>query len=152
MTVKKLTFAAVIAAVYAALTIYLAPISYGPVQCRISEVLCILPLFSPVAVWGLFVGCLIANIFTGSVIDVIFGSVTTLVAAYLTYKTRKNVYIAMIFPVILNALVVGGYLAVLYEGIPIYLSMLYVGIGQLGSCMGLGLPLYKLIKKKNFKI
>ncbi len=151
MTVKKLTIGAAIAAIYATLTIFLSPISYGPVQCRISEALCILPAFTPVAVWGLFVGCLIANIFTGSLIDVVLGSLTTLLAAVLTYKTRKNIYVAMLFPVILNALVVGSYLAVLYEGVPVLLSILYVGVGQAVSCYGLGLPLYKLLKKKNIK-
>ena len=90
MNVKKLTFGAAIAAIYAVLTIFLAPISYGPLQCRISEALCILPVLSPTAVWGLFVGCLVANIFTGSLVDVIFGSLTTLIAAILTYKTRKK--------------------------------------------------------------
>ena len=152
MSVKKLTLGAVIAAIYAALTIFLAPISYGPVQCRISEALCILPVFTPTAVWGLFVGCVIANIFTGSLVDVIFGSLTTLLAAILTCKTRKNVYLAVFFPVILNAVVVGSYLAILYEGVPIFLSILYVGAGQAVSCCGLGLPLYKLLKKKNIKI
>ena len=151
MTVKKLTIGAAIAAIYATLTNFLSPISYGPVQCRISEALCILPAFTPVAVWGLFVGCLIANIFTGSLIDVVLGSLTTLLAAVLTYKTRKNIYVAMLFPVILNALVVGSYLAVLYEGVPVLLSILYVGVGQAVSCYGLGLPLYKLLKKKNIK-
>ena len=149
MSVKKLTFGAAIAAIYAALTIFLAPISYGPLQCRISEALCILPVLSPTAVWGLFVGCLVANIFTGSLVDVIFGSLTTLIAAILTYKTRKNIYIAMIFPVVLNALIVGSYLAIIYGGIPIILSMLYVGVGQAVSCYVIGIPLYKLIKNKN---
>lgn len=149
MNVKKLTFGAAIAAIYAVLTIFLAPISYGPLQCRISEALCILPVLSPTAVWGLFVGCLVANIFTGSLVDVIFGSLTTLIAAILTYKTRKNIYIAMIFPVVLNALIVGSYLAIIYGGIPIILSMLYVGLGQAVSCYVIGIPLYKLIKNKN---
>ncbi len=149
MNVKKLTFGAAIAAIYAVLTIFLAPISYGPLQCRISEVLCILPAMSPTAVWGLFVGCLVANIFTGSLVDIIFGSLTTLIAAILTYKTRKNIYVAMIFPVALNAIIVGTYLAIIYGGIPILLSMLYVGLGQAISCYVIGIPLYKLIKNKN---
>ena len=149
MSVKKLTIGAAIAAIYAVLTIFLAPISYGPLQCRISEALCVLPAFSPIAVWGLFVGCLVANIFTGSLVDIIFGSLTTLIAAILTYKTRKNIYVAMIFPVVLNALIVGTYLAIIYGGIPIFLSILYVGLGQAISCYCLGIPLHKLIKKKN---
>ena len=149
MSVKKITFGAAIATIYAVLTIFLAPISYGPLQCRISEALCILPAFSPIAIWGLFVGCVVANIFTGSLIDIIFGSLTTFIAAILTYKTRKNIYVAMIFPVVLNALIVGSYLALIYGGIPILLSIFYVGLGQAISCYVIGIPLYKLIKNKN---
>ena len=92
-----------IAALYAALTLVFAPISFGAVQCRVSEVLCILPLFFPDAVWGLFVGCFISNVFMGSVLDMTLGALTTLVAAFLTYKTRKNLYLAIFFPVILES-------------------------------------------------
>ena len=146
MKIEKLTRGAMIAAIYAALTLILAPISFGAVQCRVSEVLCILPMFFPEAVVGLFVGCFIANVMMGSVLDIILGSLTTLLAAFLTYKTRKKPYLAIFFPVILNALIVGGYISLMYEGLPILLSMLYVGIGQAVACYGLGLPLYYILK------
>ena len=148
MKLSKLTRGAMIAALYAALTLIFAPISFGAVQCRVSEALCILPLFFPDAIWGLFVGCFISNVFMGSVLDMTLGALTTLIAAFLTYKTRKNLYLAIFFPVILNALIVGGYLSFLYEGLPMLLSMLYVGIGQAISCYGLGLPLYYVLKTK----
>ncbi len=72
-TTRKLALAAVVAAAYAVLTIFLAPISYSSVQCRISEVLCILPFFLPSSAWGLFAGCLLANLITGNALDIVFG-------------------------------------------------------------------------------
>ena len=77
--VRKIAFSAVVAAVYAALTMLLAPISYGVLQFRISEVLCILPFFFPSTVWGLFIGCAISNILsTYGLLDVVMGSAATL--------------------------------------------------------------------------
>ena len=107
-----------------------------------------LPAIFPAAIPGLFVGCLLSNLVTGSIIDIIFGSLTTLVAAFLTYLTRKNIWIAMIFPVILNAIVVGSYIALFSPGAPvIWYCMLTVGAGQLVACYGIGIPLYKIVKK-----
>lgn len=80
----RLAAAAVIGAAYAVLTMVLAPISYGTVQFRVSEVLCILPYFLPFSTWGLFAGCLIANLITGNIFDIIFGSMATLCAALCT--------------------------------------------------------------------
>ena len=82
---RSLCMSAVIAALYAALTLLLAPISYGPIQLRLSEALTLLPMLLPQAVPGLFVGCLIANLYTGMLTDIIFGSLATLVAATGTY-------------------------------------------------------------------
>ncbi|MBE7062721.1 MAG: QueT transporter family protein [Clostridia bacterium] len=148
MNLRQVTFGAIIAAVYAALTLVLSPISMGAVQCRISEALTILPLFTPVAIPGLFIGCLIANVFLGSVYDIVFGSLTTLLAAFLTWKCRKNKYIAMLFPVVLNAVIVGGYIGLFLDNsMAVWLCMAMVGLGQAVACYGLGLPLYKILKK-----
>ena len=85
ITTRKLTAAAVTGAAYAALTMLLAPISYGAIQCRVSEVLCILPFFIPCTAWGLFAGCAIANLLSAAgILDVIFGSLATLLAALCT--------------------------------------------------------------------
>ena len=93
--------AALIAALYAALTLALYPISYGPVQFRVSEALTLLPVFMPEAIPGLFVGCLLANLIGSATIwDIVFGSLATLIAAVLTYATRRNRYIAAAWPVI----------------------------------------------------
>lgn len=150
MKTNKLTRGAMIAALYAALTLIFAPISIGSVQCRVSEALCILPMFFPESIWGLFAGCIISNTFIpGShAFDIIVGSLVTLLAAFLTYKTRKNPYVAISFPVILNAVIVGGYIPFIYPGFPIHISILSVGIGQVMSCYGLGLPLYYILKSK----
>ena len=80
-TTQKLVSAAIVGALYAVLTMVLAPISYGPVQCRVSEVMCILPFFMPHTTWGLFLGCAIANIAsTAGLADIVFGSLATLFA------------------------------------------------------------------------
>ena len=83
ITTRKLAAAAVTGAAYAALTMLLAPISYGAIQCRVSEVLCILPFFIPCTAWGLFVGCAIANLLSAAgIFDVVFGSLATLLELF----------------------------------------------------------------------
>jgi len=132
--------AAVIAALYAALTIFLAPISYGLIQFRIAEALTVLAYFTPAAIPGLFIGCLAANIIGPyGILDIVFGSLATLIAAYATYRI-SNKYLAPLPPVIANALIVGPLVAY-FVNVPFYMGMLYVGIGQLAVCYGLGLPL-----------
>ena len=89
--VTFLTQAAVIAAIYVVLTIIFAPFSFGEVQVRISEALTVLPFFTPAAIPGLFVGCIIANLFGGAIpADIVFGSIATLLGALGTYALRKN--------------------------------------------------------------
>ena len=144
---KGLAVSAVVAAIYAALTYALAPISYGAVQFRISEALTLLPIFIPQAIPGLFVGCLLANLLGGfGPVDVIFGSLATLTAAICTYLLRKNRYVAALPPVIINAIVVGIMLNVI-NGLELWSSMGYVALGQIGAVYVLGLPLLKALEK-----
>ena len=92
-SVRQLTLAAVIGALYAVLTLTASffGITYGPVQCRVSEALCVLPFFFPEAKWGLFVGCLIANLLSPyGAPDIICGSLATLLAACITAKLPAN--------------------------------------------------------------
>lgn len=148
---RYLTEAAVIAALYAVLTIVLAPISYGQIQIRVSEILTILPFFTPAAIPGLFIGCIVANIFGGlGPIDIIFGSLATLVAAYLTYKMPKKI-LAPLPPVIVNAVVVGLILYYVYEA-PLIISMLWVGLGEGIVCFVLGYPVLLQLDKLKSKI
>lgn len=145
--VNKLTRIALIAAVYAVVTIILAPLSYGMIQVRISEALTVLPFIYPEAAIGLFIGCFIANIYGGNgIYDIIFGSLATLIAGYLTAKT-KNKYLAPLPPVIVNALIIGFMLHKLF-GFPLLTTMFYVGLGQTIACYGLGMPLLNYFLKK----
>jgi uncharacterized membrane protein len=151
---RNLAMAGIIGALYAVLTILLAPISYGPIQVRIAEALTILPFFFPSAIPGLYVGCMAANIFGGfGPIDIFGGSALTLLAAFATYWTGKinRPWLAPLPPVIINAFGVSLYLHVL-SGLPYWLTVLYIGIGQTIACYGLGLPLLHLLKRKNFHI
>ncbi len=145
--IRKIALSAMIAALYAALTIALAPISFGPVQFRLAEALTILTFFIPEAIPGLFVGCLLSNFMGGfGIIDIILGSAATLAAAWLTYK-MPNIWLAALPPVIINALVVGGYLAFITET-PLFISILYIGASEAVICFGLGIPLCKLLASR----
>ena len=137
--------AAMIAAVYVVLTFVYAPISFGEIQVRISEALTILPVFTPAAVPGLFVGCLLGNMLSGAYLpDVIFGSLATLLGAIGTRALRNaSPFLAPLPPIIANALIVPFVLRYTYGvALPIPLMMLTVGVGEVISCGGLGLILY----------
>jgi uncharacterized membrane protein len=143
--------AAVIGAIYAVLTIALAPISYGPLQVRVSEALTVLPMFTPAAIPGLFVGCLVANIFGGNgIIDIVFGSLATLIAAGLSYRMKSKLLVPFP-PVLVNAVVIGYVISYLYD-LPLVVSMLWVGLGQLIACYGLGYPFILLLEKNRDRI
>ena len=138
-----------IAAAYVVLTVAFAPFSFKEIQVRISESLTILPIFTPAAVPGLAVGCLLANILGGAVAaDVVFGSLATLIGAVGTRMLRdKNPVLAVIPPIIANMLIVPFVLRYAYGvPLPIPLMMGTVGIGEMISCGVLGLLLYCFIK------
>ncbi len=144
---RQLVRAALIGGAYAALTMIFAPISFGPVQVRVAEALTLLPWLWVEAIPGLFIGCVIANFLGGfGIIDVLFGSAATLAAAVMTSR-MPNRYLAAVPPVVVNAIVVGGYLSVLLE-IPLLLTMIYVGVGQVVACFGLGIPLLSLMERR----
>ncbi len=136
-----LTQAAMIAAIYVVLTFVFAPISFGEVQIRISEMLTVLPVFTPAAIPGLFVGCLIGNITGGGLLpDVIFGSLATLIGAVGTYNLRNsNRFFAVLPPIVANICIVPFVLRYAYGvALPIPFLMLTVGIGEVVSCGILG--------------
>ena len=131
-----------IAALYIVLT-YLAwgfDLASGVIQCRISEALTVLPLFTPAAIPGLSIGCVLANFLTGAPLpDVIFGSLATLIGACGSYLLRKNRYLVSVPPVISNALIIPLVLRFAYgipDGIPFL--MLTVGAGELIACVLFG--------------
>jgi uncharacterized membrane protein len=161
--INYITTAAIIAAIYAALTYFGAffGLSYGPIQIRFSEALTALPIFTPAAIPGLTVGCFLANIGSFNLLDMVFGTLATLIAAILTYYLRnitfKNLPLLALFPpVIINALIIGAEIAYFFlPGGPSFygfiISALEVGCGQLIACYGLGLPLYLTLKTKKIK-
>ena len=145
-TTRNLCIGGIVAALYAALTLLLAPISYGAIQCRVSEALTLLPVLLPQSIPGLFVGCLIANIIgSGSIWDIVFGSLATLIAAIGTYAFRKNIWLAAACPVVANGLIVGAVLSFVY-GLPMLLTMLEVAVGEVVACL-LGIVMVKALEK-----
>lgn len=149
------TQAAMIAAVYIVLTVLFAAISFGQIQIRIAEALTILPVFTPAAIPGLFVGCLVGNILGGAALpDIIFGSLATLIGAALTYMLRHHKkYIAILPPILSNVVIVPFILRFAYGVLlPIPFMMLTVGIGEALSCGVLGLLLYSVLSKYSGRI
>jgi len=163
---RQITQSAIIAALYLVVTIAFAPISYSMVQFRVSESLMLLSAITPTAIPGLFIGCVIANLYGGlGFIDIVFGSIATLLAAMLTWhlsrKTaslRRNIRLPLLpLPtIIINGIIVGGYLPFLIPEIRdlsdsfalvLGISMGSVMLGQLVVTYILGLPLYIAIKR-----
>ena len=155
---KKVLFwvqAAMIAAIYVVLTVLFAPFSFGEIQVRIAEALTILPVFTPAAIPGLFVGCIIGNIFGGSILpDIIFGSLATLIGAYFTYLLRKQVkYLAPLPPILSNTLIVPLVLRYAYGiNLPIPFLMMTIGVGEVISCGVLGMIVYAALEKYKYRI
>lgn len=138
---------AVIAALYAALTLALYPISFGAVQFRVSEALTLLPIVMPEAIPGLFVGCLVSNLIgSATPWDIIFGSLATLIAAILTYATRRNKILAAFWPVICNTVIVGLVLALTLD-LPVFLAMGEVGLGELAVVYTVGMAMLAALKR-----
>ena len=172
--IKYLCDAAMIAAIYAVLSILFMPISFGPIQCRISEALTVLPAFLPAAVPGVALGCLIANILGGAIIpDIVFGTLATLIAAVASYmlthpmqtelyKTHKaNLSFRMLTvlpPIISNTIIVPLVLKFAYGyGDALYFMMFTVCIGEIIAVAGIGnilitiaakLPLFAMLKDR----
>jgi uncharacterized membrane protein len=154
---KKISFivqAALIAALYTALTLMFIPLSFGHniFQIRISEALTVLPALVPSSIPGLFIGCLISNLIGGfGPVDIIFGSIATLLAAFFSRLLRKYPFLVPLPPVVFNALIVGSYLKFLYmKDIPLFASIGWVALGELLACYALGLPLLYLLKKSKW--
>ena len=156
-TVRSMVRGAMVAALYTAISIVLAPISYGAVQLRVAEALTLLPVFGPEAVVGVTLGCLLTNILGSSPIDAVFGTLATLGAALLTYRLRNLRWrglpvLSALAPVIINALVVGAEITFFFMDTPatlpvLLLNMTTVGLGELVSCVLLGLLLVRVIER-----
>ena len=137
-----ITQAALIAAIYTVLTMIAAgfDLASGAIQVRFSEALTIMPFFTPAAIPGLTIGCLLSNLLTGCALpDIIFGSLATFLGAVGSYALRRNRWLCALPPIISNMLIIPFILTYAYHipgGVPLF--MLTVGTGELISCMGLG--------------
>ncbi len=159
---RYLTQSAIIAALYVTLTFVFRPISFGPIQVRVAEALCVLPFFTPAAIPGLFIGCLIGNGLGSNLglMDVILGSLATLASAYLASKIKKW-WLIPLPAVIINALVVGfvlyyvlgadmaGDFPFLIAGSLYLTASASVLIGQAIACYGGGLLLFWALKSRS---
>ena len=153
--VLRITQGAVIAALYVVLTLVFAPISFGPVQVRIAEALCILPMFTPAAIPGLFIGCLIANLIGGGImLDVIFGSIATLIGAVFGYMPRSNRWLVPLPAIIANTLIVPFVLRYGYGVVDIAIPVLMfqIMVGEIAGCFVLGEILCTALQKKADRI
>ena len=151
-TVKMIATQGMIAAIYVALALLLQPISFGNLQCRVSEALTVLPFLSPITTVGLTVGCLISNIIGGAgILDIVFGTLATLVSGLLTAR-MPNKWLAPLPPVLINAVVVGAVLS--FVSVPLasffptfWIFAAEVGLGQVGACYVLGIPLLAVVRR-----
>ncbi|MDD4851501.1 MAG: QueT transporter family protein [Gemmiger sp.] len=156
MPVRRLVRCAMVAAIYTVLCLVLAPFSYGPVQVRIAEMLTLLPVFGPEYIVGVTLGCLLANLFGSTLVDVVFGTAATLLACLVTYKLRnlriKGLALpAALPPVLFNAVIVGIEISVFFSDTPATLPVMLwngftVGIGEIISCMVLGVAMVRFIE------
>ncbi len=159
-SIRYIITSALIAAIYAGLT-YLSSafgMAYGPIQLRLSEVLTVLPIFTPAAIPGLAVGCFIANLGSFNIADLLFGTAATLMAAILTRVLRdikfKNLPIlSFLSPVIINALVIGFEWEAIFIQSKSFLwgfliAAAEIGLSQLIVCLCFGIPFYLAVKKQ----
>ncbi|WP_018249627.1 QueT transporter family protein [Orenia marismortui] len=147
MNTKKLTRAGIIAAIYVVITYLLAPFSFGPIQVRVAEGLTLLPIIFPESIWGLFIGCFIANYAGGmGAVDIIGGSLVTLLAAFITYKYRNSI-IAYLSPILANGFLVSIYVHKL-AGWPYWYTVGTIALGEAIAILIFGLPLIKYLKTK----
>ncbi len=151
---RYLTQGAIIAALYIVLTFIANAfgLANGTIQVRFSEALTILPYFTPAAIPGLTIGCLLSNILTGcTIFDIVFGTLATLIGAIFTYLLRKYKFLAPIPPIVANVLIIPPVLKIAYgatDALPFL--MFTVGLGEVISCGIFGMILlFALNKRRN---
>ena len=157
LTLRDVAFAAILAAVYAVLTRYLPIPQYGQIQLRAAEALTVLPFFYPPAIFGLFVGCMAANLLGSFLpLDFVFGSAATLLAAIWTAKL-KNRWLAPMPPVVCNMIIIGAELMFYETDLTLaaaprafLLNAAGVGAGELVACYGLGSLLLTAVYRNGY--
>ncbi|WP_026887930.1 QueT transporter family protein [Clostridium beijerinckii] len=154
-TVKRLVKTAIIAALYAVITLVLAPISYGPIQFRVSEIMVLLAFFDPFYIVGLTLGCFIANILgPNGLADIIFGTLATFISVYAVSITERfvkskktSLIIASLWPTIFNGVIIGWMLNYIYQ-FPLVLSIGEVAIGEFVVVTIVGVPIVRFLQNK----
>ena len=158
-SVRKLARCGVVAAIYVVLCLALQPLSYGAVQVRVAEALCLLPVFGTEYILGVVLGCFLANLLGSTIVDVIFGTLATLLACLVTYRLRNIRFkglalAASLPPVLFNAVIIGIEIAVMFpdpsSSAPIWLACITngisVGAGSVKKRTVLGVLLVKIIE------
>ncbi|MGL4949112.1 MAG: QueT transporter family protein [Anaeroplasmataceae bacterium] len=140
INIKDITKISIVAAIYVALTVALSPLSYGAIQFRISEALLLLVIFNRKYAISMILGCFVANLFSPvGFVDVIFGTIATTIAV-IPMMYIKRIWLASLIPSIVNGLVIGLQLSILYE-LPIFLTIAQVFIGEFVVVTLIGIPL-----------
>lgn len=152
LTVHRLTACGIIAAIYAIVTVATSSFAYGPIQFRIAEALGVLPFFAPWTTWGVTLGCLLANLFsTVSALDIVIGTLATLIACLLTARCRSK-FLAPLPPVVVNAVMIGAMIAWVSTPSTFWRSFvlfgLEVGAGELAVMYTLGLALLVIFQRQ----
>ena len=155
-TTQKLVRCAMVAGLYTALCLLLAPFSYGAVQVRLAEVFCLLPVFGTEYILGVTLGCFLSNLLGSGLVDVVFGTTATLLACLATYRLRCSrvkglALLPALPPVVFNALIVGPEIAIFFSDTPATLPLMAwngftVAVGEVISCVIFGVALVKLIE------
>ena len=157
--IRFIVYNGIVAALYIVLTYFLAPISYGPLQARISEAMTVFPIFSFNMIPGLTIGCLVSNLINPDnlgPVDIIGGTLATLIAGIFSRIIgKKNMWLGIIPPIVANGIIVGGYLPfLLFDTVTwqeVVLTMLSVAGGEAAVLVVLGLPLVAVIEKTGLK-
>lgn len=154
MKTRRIVFSALIAALYAALTYFLAPISYGPIQFRVSEIMVLLVLLDPFYIGGLTLGCFLANLLGPyGMMDIVVGTLATFISLVLMSYTMRFIkkqslatVIASLWPTIINGVMIGYMLYYVVQA-PLALTMFQVGLGEFVVVTLVGVPLFSYLKK-----
>ena len=157
--IRFIVYNGIVAALYIVLTYFLAPISYGPLQARISEAMTVFPIFSFNMIPGLTIGCLVSNLINPDnlgPVDIIGGTLATLIAGIFSRIIgKKNMWLGIIPPIVANGIIVGGYLPFLLLDTvtwqEVVITMLTVAGGEAAVLVVLGLPLVAVIEKTGLK-
>lgn len=147
---KKLVITSLIAALYVVFTLPFGQLAFGPIQFRLAELLTLLPFYTPWAIPGVTLGCLISNLLFSTVWDALFGTLATLIAAYLTYRS-KHMLVAPVWPILLNGLFIGTMLTYMIVGHfewSAWLTMVAeVAVSEFVICFAIGVPFMRMIEQ-----